>query len=150
MKKLQDSLELKKSSLEKKAKMLATLKEDVQKQRGMLKDEALNEKIKEAQNLEYDLKHEEQKAKESLQAEQQEMFQGLQAEIVKVIKKLRDERGYTFVFNSQALMSADDMLDITDEVIKAVDAQGGLPGAPPKKPAATAPTGPAKPKPAAR
>jgi outer membrane protein len=147
-KKLADSYELKKGNLEKKQKAYLDLKDTIAKQGPMLKEETRNEKIKELTNMEIDLKIEEQKAKESLQQEQQETMQALQNEITKIIKKLRVERGYTLVFNAQYLMSADDTLDITDEVTKVFDAEAALPAAGPKpKPAATSPAGPAKPKP---
>jgi Skp family chaperone for outer membrane proteins len=151
MKKFQDSVELKKANLEKKQKAYLALKESVDKAQ-TLKDDAQIDKLKQLKNLEYDIQIEEQRAKESLQAEQQEMMQIVQADIAKIIKKIREERGYTFIFNVQALMAADESLDISDEVIKAFDS-GAIPAAtaPKPKPAApaAAPAGPAKPKPPA-
>lgn len=145
-KKFQDSYEVKKASLERKQKAYVDLKDSVQRSGSMLNESARNDKIKELTNMEIDLKIEEQKAKESLEHERQEMMQLVQADISKIVKKIREERGFSFVFDAQSLMSANEALDITDEVIKAFDA-GAAPAATAKpKPAATAPV---KPKPPA-
>jgi Skp family chaperone for outer membrane proteins len=141
--KLMNLFNMKKSALEAKAKELQTLKDSAQ----MLNDAARNEKIKEMTMKETELKFAEQEAKTLLQNEEQGMMQALQTDMKKIIAKVRQERKLVLVFNSAALLSADDALDLTKEVASAYDADASVPSktmsGPPANPATT------KPKPAA-
>ena len=46
-----------------------------------------------------------------------------QRDLTKIIARIRAQKGLKLVFNQAALLSADDALDITDEVAKAYDAE---------------------------
>ena len=56
-------------------------------------------------------------------------------DVSKIIGQLRGQKKLTLVVNADALLSADDALDITDDVVKLYDAEAGK--APAPKPAAT-------------
>ncbi|HMK34188.1 MAG TPA: OmpH family outer membrane protein [Desulfomonilaceae bacterium] len=148
-KKLMQLLESKKTSLEHKRKELVDLQEQLQKQRGMLKDEAKNDELLKIgrKKMEYELA--EKDAQESLQNEERFWMETLQRDLTKIIGKVRNERKLSLVFNSAALLSADDSLDLTEEIARLYDADteaGKAPAAP--KPKAPAPA-PAAPKPKA-
>jgi Skp family chaperone for outer membrane proteins len=127
-KKLMDLFTMKKSALEAKAQELQKLKDDVQKQAAMLDEKARNDKIKEITMKETEFKLAEQEAKSLLQNEEQILMQGLQEDMKKVIQKIRQDKRLALVFNSAALLSADDALDITGEVAKAYDSDASIPG----------------------
>jgi Skp family chaperone for outer membrane proteins len=122
-KKLMSLFEMKKSALETKAKELETLKSGAQ----VLTDAARNEKIKEITMKETELKLSEQEAKGLLQGEEQSMMQGLQDDLKRIIAKIRQEKKLSLVFNSAALLSADDALNVTKEVAAAYDADPSTP-----------------------
>jgi outer membrane protein len=137
----------KRTSLENKKKELDNLNEQLQKQGPMLKEETRNAKIKELGIKEMELKLAEKEAQNLLQNEQREAQEVFRKDITKIIAKLRADKKYTMIFDSVAMISADDALDLTDEVVKLYDAESGdaKSGAKPKPAAPAAkPLAPAK------
>ncbi|MEW6137971.1 MAG: OmpH family outer membrane protein [Thermodesulfobacteriota bacterium] len=135
----------KRAALEKKKKELEDLQEQIQKQAPMLKEDTRNEMIKKLGIKEMELKLAEREAENALRNEQKEAQEVFQRDVIQVIAEIRKQKGLSMVVNGSALLSVDDSLNLTDEVIKAYDAQKGAPAA--AKPA-PAPRPPA-PKPAA-
>jgi len=147
-KKLNDLLEMKRTALENKKKELLNLQEQLQKQGPMLKEETRNDKIKEIGIKEMELKLAEKEAQNTLQNEERAATEVLQRDLIKIVSKIRAQKNLAMVFNSNvALLSADDALDITDEVVKQYDAEGdsGKPAATKPKPAAPHAAPPAAP-----
>lgn len=142
-------VDTKRSALETKKKEWEALNEQLQKQGPMLKEETRNEKIKQLGIKEMELKLAEKEAQNALQNEQREQQEVFRRDITKVINQIRTQKKYTFIFDSAALLSADDSLDITDEVARLYDSEPEEAKASPAKPKPTAPTqapAPAKPK----
>lgn len=131
----------KRNELENKKKELMDLQEQLQKTGPMLKEEARNAKIKELGIKEMELKLLEKEAENLVRNEQQSAQEVFQRDVIKVISVIREQKGLTLVLNSAALLSVDDALNITDEVIRAYDAQGAAAARPaaPKRPAPAAP-----------
>jgi outer membrane protein len=150
-KKLGDLAQLKTNDLEKKKDELLNLQEELKRQGQMLNDDTRNAKIKEIGIKEMEFKLAEQQAKNLLQNEEREAMERLRGEMKKIIDAIRAEQKYTFIFDAVALLSADEALDITDQVVTAYDASHA-----PAKPAAAPAAGPkpaakpAAPKPPAR
>jgi len=145
-KKLVEMVNVKRTALENKKKELDRLQEEFQKQGPMLKEDTRTGKIKEMGIKEMELKLAEKEAENAVRNEQREAEEIFRRDISKVISTIRTEKKLTLVFNSAALLAADDTLDITDEVAQRYDAEvGGAKAAAPapvKKPAPA----PAKPK----
>ena len=139
-KKLISLVEQKRTKLENMKKELLALKDQIEKQGPMLKEETRSSKIKEFSIKETELKLAEQEAQAEVQGQERELQELLQKDLMKIVGKLRTDKGLLMVVNSQALLSADDSLDITDEVIHLYDAAGGT-----EKPAATKPPAPRAP-----
>ena len=150
-KKLMDLMNTKRTALENKKKELQELQEKLQKQGPMLKEDTRNQMIKEIGIKEMEFKLAEKEAQNSLQNEEREMMEVFQRDLTKIIAQIRAQKGYTMVFNQAALLSADDALDITEDVAKAYDAAAAAPAAAPKPkaPAAGPAPAPAAPKKAA-
>jgi outer membrane protein len=149
-KKLMDRMNTLRTSLENKKKELADLQEQLQKQGPMLKEDTRNQKIKEIGIKEMEFKLAEKEAQNSLQNEERDTMESFQRDLTKIIARIRAQKGLMMVFNQAALLSADDALDITDDVAKAYDAEAAAPAAAPKKaPAAGPAPAPAAPKKAA-
>lgn len=139
----------KRAALESKKKEMETLNEQLQKQGPMLKEETRNEKIKQLGIKEMEFKLAEKEAQNALQNEQRAQQEIFRRDITKIINQIRTSKKYTLIFDSAALLSADDALDITDEVVKLYDAERNETKAGPAKPKPAAPTqapAPAKPK----
>jgi len=135
-----DLVNVKREALEKKKQELLSLKDQLDKQGPMLKEETRNAKIKELGIKEMELKLSEKEAQSSLENEQREAQELFRRDISKIIGGIRTQKKLSMVIDAVALLSAEEHLDITDEVVQAYDSQ-----APAAKPAAAAP----KPKPAA-
>jgi outer membrane protein len=151
-KKLMDLMNTKRTALENKKKELGELQEQLQKQGPMLKEDTRNQKIKEIGIKEMEFKLAEKEAQNSLQNEEREAMEIFQRDLTKIIARIRAQKGLTMIFNQAALLSADDSLDITDEVAKAYDAEATgatAPAASPKPKAAAPAPAPAAPKKAA-
>jgi outer membrane protein len=147
-KKLMGLMNTKRTALENKKKELQELQEKLQKQGPMLKEDTRNQMIKEIGIKEMEFKLAEKEAQNSLQNEEREMMEIFQRDLTKVIAQIRAQKGFKMVFNQAALLSADDALDITEDVAKAYDAAAAAPAAAPKKAPAAGPA-PAAPKKAA-
>ena len=136
--------------MENKKKELTELQQQLEKQAPMLKPEMRDQKMKEIGIKEMELKMEEKNAQSDLQNEQREAQEIFRRDVSKIIGRLRGEKKLTLVVNADALLSADDSLDITEEVVKHYDAEAGAKPAakPAPKPAPAKPAaGPTKPKP---
>jgi outer membrane protein len=151
--KFMQMVEKERTALENKKKELVDIQDQLQKQGPMLKEETRNQKVKEFNIKKMELEMSEKDAQAKLQNEQREAQEVLRKDVGKVIGHIRNQKKLTLVFNADALLSADDALDITDDVVKLYDAEAGKAAAP--RPAATRPAGPttaptqgpAKPKP---
>ncbi len=142
-------VDAKRAALENKKKEMEALNEQLQKQGPMLKEETRNEKIKQLGIKEMEFKLAEKEAQNALQNEQREQQEIFRRDITKIINDIRTAHKYTMIFDSAALLSADDALDITDQVVKLYDAEPDQAAAAPAKPKPAAPTqapAPAKPK----
>ncbi len=141
-KKLTDLVNVHRTKLESLKKDLMNLNEEVQKQGPMLKEEKRNQMIVEMEKKKVEYQLAEKEAQNAVQAAEHQLMETLQKEITAKIAKIRAERNLSFVFNSVALVSADDALDVTEEVVKSYDAEGGQPA-----PVRPKPTAAPKPKP---
>jgi outer membrane protein len=140
---LVNKISAKRRDLENKKKEYDRLREELQKQGPMLKEDTRNAKMKELAMRELELKMAEKEAEEYLRNEQREAEEIFRRDISKVIAAIRTEKKLMMVLNSAALLAADDAMDISDEVAKRYDAQAG--GAKAAAPApAKKPAGPAK------
>ncbi len=145
-KKLIQLVSQKRAELEKKKKELLDLQEKLQKTGPMLKEEARNAMIKELGIKEMELKLLEKEAENMVRNEQRAAQEVFQKDVIKVITAIRKQKGLTIVLNSAAILSVDDALNITDEVIRAYDAQGSTqPARGPAPKAKPKPRGPAAP-----
>ena len=111
----------KRTELEKKRTELQRLNEELQRQGPMLKEATRNAKIKEIgmKKMEYELA--EKEAQSSLQAAQRKQQEIFRKDIRKIIATIRAQKKYDIIYDSVALLSADDSLDITVEVAKRYD-----------------------------
>jgi Skp family chaperone for outer membrane proteins len=150
-KKLIQLVSQKREELEKKKRELLDLQDQLQKTGPMLKEEARNAKIKELGIKEMELKLLEKEAENAVRNEQRVAQEVFQKDVIKVITAIRKQKGLTLVLNSAAILSVDDALNITDEVIRAYDAQasGTRPAATRRPTAPTAGPKPVKRPPAA-
>jgi len=130
-------VEKKRNSLEKKKKDLLDAQEEFSKQGPMLKPETRDLKMKDIGIKEMEFKMEEKNAQSDLQNEQREAQEVIQRDLRKIIGQIRGQRKLTLVLNADALLSADDALDITEDVVKLYDSEAGK--APAAKPAPPAP-----------
>ncbi len=138
--KFQGLMDQKRQALEHKKSELMSLKDQLEKQGPMLKEDTRNAKIRELSVKDTEYKLAEQEAQNSLQSQAREAHQILQQDLSKIISEIRIEKKLAYVLNSAALLSADDALEITDEVIKKYDASApaaAAPAAPNKKAPAT-------------
>ncbi|MCL5125826.1 MAG: OmpH family outer membrane protein [Deltaproteobacteria bacterium] len=146
-KKFSELNNIKRTTLEKKQSELKALSDQLQKQGPMLKEETRNEKIKEIGMKEMELKLAQKQAETELQNEARALDESMMRDLIKIIGALRKQKHLSLILNStSAILSADDSLDITEEVAKLYDASAGSKAATPEKGKAVAP----RPKPKAK
>jgi len=142
-KKFQELVAQKQSALEKKKKEMVDLQEQIQKQGPMLTEDKRNQMIKDLGLKEMELKLAEREAENLLRNEQRDAQEVFQRDVVKIISEIRKQKGLTMIINASALLSVDDTLNVTEEVVKAYDAQKTT--APAAARPAPRPAAPAKP-----
>lgn len=121
-KKIATLFEQKRKDLENKKKDIEGLREMLQKQAPMLKEDTRNAKIKDLSIKETEFKIAEQEAQTSLQSLEREIQEAMLKDLKKIVTDIRAEKKLTFIMNSQALMAADETMDVTDEAIRMYDA----------------------------
>jgi Skp family chaperone for outer membrane proteins len=138
--KLQALKDQKKNALDRKVDEIRALKEKLEKQGPMLKEETRNGMIRDASIKETELKLAQQEAESSLQSAFRDWEQTTQQELTKIVSQIRTEKKLSYVVRSEALLAYDPAMDITDEVISRYDASH--PGTPPKPAPRPAPVKP--------
>jgi outer membrane protein len=117
---------IKRTGLEKKQNELKALSDQLQKQGPMLKEETRNDKIKELGMKEMELKLAQKQAETELQNEARALDESMMRDLIKIIGALRKQKNLSLILNStSAILSADDSLDITEEVAKLYDSSAG-------------------------
>jgi outer membrane protein len=99
---------------------LASLQDQVQKQRFTLSEEKLAEMTKQIEDRSIALKRFEDDAQRELNAARQQTLGGLEQRIMPIINAVGTDQGYTLIFNKfqSGLVFADEAIDITDDVIR--------------------------------
>jgi outer membrane protein len=108
-----------------KQKELQTMKESYDKQALMLTPDARATKEKELQNKVRELQRWQEDAQNELNQKRADAERSLYVGLQKVIQKIGADEGYTFILerNENIVLYASKTIDITDRVIKTVDAQ---------------------------
>jgi outer membrane protein len=106
-------------------KELQTMKEALEKQAPMMKLEARTAKEKDFQAKVRDYQRWLEDNQKEIQQKGMEMERTILQGIQKVVKKIGEEEGYTFVLekNENIVLFSSKAIDLTDRVIKAYDAQ---------------------------
>ena len=99
---------------------LATLQEQMSKQRFTLSEERLAEMSKQVEDKQIALQRFQSDAERELDEARRRELGGLEGRIMPVINEIGAERGFTLIFNKfqSGLVYADDTVDITDDVIR--------------------------------
>ena len=99
---------------------LATMQEQMSKQRFTLSEERLAELSKQLEDKQIALQRFQDDAERELDEARRRELGGLEGRIIPVINEIGAERGYTLIFNKfqSGLVYADDAVDITDDVIR--------------------------------
>ena len=108
-----------------KQKELQTLKESLDKQALMLTPDARANKEKEYQNKLREFQRWGEDTQNEVNQKRMEMERNISAALIKVIQKIGADEGYTVILekNETIVLYASKLIDITDRVIKAYDAQ---------------------------
>ncbi len=99
---------------------LATLRDQINKQRFTVSEERLAEMNKELEDKTIAIRRFEDDAKRELDDARRRELGGLEEQILPIINQIGQERGITLIFNKfqSGLVYADEAVDITDEVIR--------------------------------
>jgi Skp family chaperone for outer membrane proteins len=119
---LKNLISKKRASLEKQAENLKQLQENLKKHGPLLKEEKRAAKVKQIRIKEMDFQEAQQQAEADLKNETREVQEAMGKEIEKIIKGIRSKGKYHFILKADALLSAADALDITQQVVKIYDA----------------------------
>lgn len=111
--------------LEAREQELKKLQTDFEKQSLLLSADARIEKTKEFEAKRRDLERYVKDSRDELTMEERRLTNKILEEIEKVVQRVGKEEGYTFIFerNQSGILYLRDVLDLTDRVIKAYDAQ---------------------------
>ena len=99
---------------------MATLRDQINKQRFTVSEERLAEMSKELEDKTIAIRRFEDDAKRELDEARRRELGGLEEQILPIINQIGQERGITLIFNKfqSGLVYADEAVDITDEVIR--------------------------------
>jgi outer membrane protein len=104
---------------------LQTMKENLDKQAPMLTFEARTTKERELQIKIRDFQRWQEDSQAEINQKRMDLGQTVQSGLRRVIKKLAEEEGYTFILekNENIVLFSSKTVDLTDRVIKLSDAQ---------------------------
>ena len=99
---------------------LATLRDQINKQRFTVSEERLAEMTKELEDKNIEIRRFEDDAKRELDEARRRELGGLEEQILPIINQIGQDQGITVIFNKfqSGLVYADETVDITDEVIR--------------------------------
>ena len=99
---------------------LATLRDQINKQRFTVSEERLAEMTKELEDKNIEIRRFEDDAKRELDEARRRELGGLEEQILPIINQIGQDEGITLIFNKfqSGLVYADEAVDITDEVIR--------------------------------
>ena len=99
---------------------LATLRDQINKQRFTVSEERLAEMTKELEDKNIAIRRFEDDAKRELEEARRRELGGLEEQILPIINQIGQDEGITVIFNKfqSGLVYADEAVDITDEVIR--------------------------------
>ena len=99
---------------------LATLRDQINKQRFTVSEERLAEMTKELEDKNIAIRRFEDDAKRELEEARRRELGGLEEQILPIINQIGQDQGITVIFNKfqSGLVYADEAVDITDEVIR--------------------------------
>jgi outer membrane protein len=99
---------------------MATLRDQINKQRFTVSEERLAEMNKDLEDKTISIRRFEDDAKRELEDARRRELGGLEEQILPIINQIGQERGITLIFNKfqSGLVYADEAVDITDEVIR--------------------------------
>lgn len=103
---------------------LATLQEEIEKKSSVWSEEKKQDKAIEFQKLRRDLRVKQDDANLELKQLQEKKLSPIFAQLEDVVKKFADEKGISVILPSQTVLYAVDSVDITEQVIKALNEQG--------------------------
>ena len=102
---------------------LKKLKNELEKQSVLLSESARGAKEKDYQQKLKEYQRFLKDAQEDLQAKNDEYTNRIVDEIVKVVQEFGKKNGYTYIFvKNESMLFADDKVDLTDELLKQVNA----------------------------
>ncbi len=110
----------KKSELEPRSGRCKKLQEDIEAQRFVLSDEAIQERMIEFQSCQRDLERDFQGAKDELAVQNRKLLAPLAKKLEEAVKEIGKSKGFDLVLDrsTPGVIYATDSLDITDLVIK--------------------------------
>ena len=99
---------------------LHRLEEEVEKQKYLITEEALQERQLEIMKRRRDLERDIRGAEDDLQLEQVRLLQPIQKKIAKVVEDLGKEKGFTMIVdkNTRGIVYTDKSLDVTELVVE--------------------------------
>jgi outer membrane protein len=99
---------------------MATLRDQINKQRFTVSEERLAEMTKELEDKSISIRRFEDDAKRELDEARRRELGGLEEQILPIINQIGQDQGITVIFNKfqSGLVYADEAVDITDEVIR--------------------------------
>lgn len=111
------------SEIEQLRSELDSLQSEYQQQQGMLSEDAREERRQEIAEKQQQLQERARELEQEAGQRRQELLAPILDEVRSVIQEIRDEQGYTMVFDAAAsgLLAADPELDITDRVVQRLE-----------------------------
>jgi outer membrane protein len=97
-----------------------------------LNQESRDKKTLDLQNKRIEIKRFAEDAQKDSMASQQKEFESIQRDLMPIIEKIAKTNGYSMIFdlNTAGITYFEPAVDITEEVVKAYDAQSAAPAAP--------------------
>jgi outer membrane protein len=110
----------KKKELEPRSGKCKKLQEDIEAQRFVLSDEAIQERMMEFQSCQRDLERDFQAAKDELAVQNRKLLAPLMKKLEEAVKEIGKDKGFDLVLerSNSGILFSTDSLDITDLVIK--------------------------------
>ncbi len=110
----------KKKELEPRSGKCKKMQEDIEAQRFVLSDEAIQERMIEFQSCQRDLERDFQAAKDELAVQNRKLLAPLMKKLEEAVKEIGKDKGFDLVLerSNSGILFSTDSLDITDLVIK--------------------------------
>jgi len=122
---LKKKVQQRRSKLQEQQQSIQDLQDEIKKQSSLMSEDQRKAKQRKLQQAMREYRRAQQAAKEDIDAQKSQVLQDLYDRVSQIINRIGAKQGYDLILTGPAAMYVADKVDLTDRVLKELNAKGG-------------------------